>query len=596
MTIALDMYSTSTLYDALKVLQDLEDTYGAVVRIVEFLVKEREEKPNEVLYEALIRANVDPTYGSAEIARSLLKEMTDKGIPTSLRVYHAILEVSQELFACSLSIDARLLTTRSKKVTAVHPDYVLRSEALRDMKNRWYTPTHDGIISIIIGHLRDGQYELALEKLEELNRGHLPKPAWLYHIFVYVFGELGFHDETFQILQHQLRVFGPNQPMAMWLFLLDVYSRDGYYTGLTYIWHRMVVPGLLKPPDGTALNVLNVASRHGDTELVTSVMKMFTDRGKRLDMHHYEALIDAHVLHQDLRKAFNVLCVIGRAGLTPDASSTRSIYRLLKSSEAATDEALGVLRELRALYDDVPIAAFNVVLEATVVAHGGFQRGMDLYRGVRQVCAAGPDLATFHVLLQHCIARKSLRFLLQEMQALDVRPDPLVYDHAIRVFAMQDDYERAFWFLQKMTRAGEEAAAAGAPPISDPSSDWWMSRPTALALIRRCIVDEDARVKPIIRTCRERGMAIDKDVQRIVRRARLEREKRLQQGQPPPQQPQQQQQQEKQVARTDRAAGGGGGGGGKPERVRNNNRPRAATTAVVRPSSSGDGVAGSMAG
>ena len=96
MTLALDLYSTSTLYEALKVLQGLEDTYGAVVRIVEFLVKERGEQPNESLYEALIRVNVDPYYGSAETVRSLLKEMTDNGIPTSLRVYHAILEVSQD--------------------------------------------------------------------------------------------------------------------------------------------------------------------------------------------------------------------------------------------------------------------------------------------------------------------------------------------------------------------------------------------------------------------------------------------------------------------------------------------------------------------
>ena len=419
------------------------------------------------------------------------------------------------------------------------------------MKSRWYNLTSDGNISIIIGLLRDGQYELALEKLEDLNKGHLPKPAWLYHIFVYVFGELGFHNESFQILQHQLRVYGPNQPMAMWQFLLDVYSRDGYYTGLSYIWHRMVVPGLLNPPDGTALNVLNTASRYGDTELVTSVMKMFTDRGKRLEMHHYEALIHAYTLHHDVRKALNVLCVTGRAGLSPDSSSTRSIYRLLKGSAAAKDEALGVLQKLSAQYP-VPIAAFNVVLEATL-AHSGFQAGMDLYRGVRNVCTAGPDLNTYHVLLRECTKRKAMRFLLYEIEALGIRPDPATYDHAVRICTLEPDYERAFWYLKKMTRAGEASAAAaveGGAPGSDPAADhqrrrrWWMSRTTALALIRRCVHAEDPRVVPLVEGCRERDMDVDEDVRRLVRKARLE--KTTKEGLGQQQQPQQMPGQEKQ--------------------------------------------------
>ena len=424
----------------------------------------------------------------------------------------------------------RLLTRSLIKVTAVHPDYVLRSDVLREMKSRWYSTTADGTISVILGLLRDGQYELALEKLEEWNRGHLPKPAWLYHIFVYVFGELGFHNESYQILQHLLRVYGPNQPMAIWQFLLDVYSRDAYYMGISYIWQRMVVPGLLNPPDGTALNVLNVASRHGDAELVTSVMKMFTDRGKRLEMHHYEALIHAHTLHGDVRKAFNVLCVTGRAGLAPDSSSTRSIYRLLRGSSATTNEALGVLQDLSALYP-IPIAAFNVVLEATL-AHGGFRPAMDLYRSVRSICTAGPDVATYHVLLRECTMRKFMRFLLEEMDALGIRLEPATYDHAIRISTLQKDYERAFWYLRKMTRAGEAAAGGTGSGNTDHERRrrWWMSRPTALALIRRCVQNEDPLVVPVVEGCRERGMDVEEDVRRLVRKARQDKEEREARG------------------------------------------------------------------
>ncbi|RYP82887.1 hypothetical protein DL770_005494 [Monosporascus sp. CRB-9-2] len=503
LTERLDRVPTRTIYEALRELQNIEDSYGSVVRLVEYLVKERGEQPNELLYECLIRANVDPKHGSAEVAGSLVKEMIETGIQTSPRIYQALLEV-----------------------TAVHPDYILRSSALRDMKNRWYSPNLDGLTSIVVGLLRDGQYELALEKLEELYKSSVTNPPWLYRIFIYVFGELGFHDESFQILQHQLKVYGPNQPMMTWSFLLDIYSRDAFYPGITYIWERMVTPGLLNPPDGTAVNVLNTASRHGDAALVTSVMRLLTDRGRRLDLHHYEALIDAHTLHREVRKAFTVLCIMRRAGLAPDSSSTRSIYRMLRESPSVTDEALSVLQELRQQYQ-VPIAAFNVVLEATVLHHG-FKRAFDLYRAVRRICADdGPDLRTFHVLLRRCALRKSMNFLLDEMQTFGVSPDREAYDQLIRICALQDDYEPAFKYLERMTRSSSgsvgETAAAGL--------GWWMSRGSALALARRCVHAQDARVRLIMDECRRRGMSIDADVRRLVERAQKGRELQQQQQQ-----------------------------------------------------------------
>ncbi len=394
----------------------------------------------------------------------------------------------------------------------MHPDYALRSSALREMKNRWYSLSREDITSVIVGHLRDGQYELALEKLEQLYQSAMVNPPWLYHIFVYVFGELGFHAESFNILQHQVKIYGPNQPPAMWQFLLDVYSRDAFYTGIRYIWDRVVTPGILNPPDGTITSILNTASKHGDTDLVMGVMRMLTDRGKRLDLHHYEALIHAHSLHQEVRKPINVLCVMSKAGLALDSSSTRSIYQMLRDSPSATDEALAIMEEIRQQYQ-VPIAAFNVVLEATSI-HKGFQKALDLYRGVRHISTGGPDLATYHVLLRHCTMKKSMKFLVDEMETFSIRPDETTYDHLIRISTLQDDYRPAFLYLDKM-RSSE---TAGRP------NNWWMSKSSALALTKRCIEAEDGRVQHIIDICRDRGMSIDAEVRKLLRHARDSKE------------------------------------------------------------------------
>ncbi|KAI1459134.1 hypothetical protein F4805DRAFT_102714 [Annulohypoxylon moriforme] len=489
----LDRIPTSTLYAAIKELANAEDTYLSVVRIVEYLVKERKEKPNALLYESLIRANVDKNRGSADVARQLLEEMERLKIATTPQIYEAILDV-----------------------TAVHPDYILRNKVLFEMKNRWYSSTADGLTSIILGLLRDNQYELALEKLEEMQKNPVTVPVWLYEIFLYTFGELGFHGETLSILKYRLNIANvAKEPLSpnTWHFLLDVFSRDAFYDGIKYVWDHSVSPQYINPPDGVVMNVLNTASNHTDAPLAMSALQMLSNRSRKLELHHYEALIDIHAQQGDLRKAFTVLCIVAKAGLRPDLSSTRSIFRILRKSSAETDNALAIFGDLRLRYK-VPSAAFNVVLEATQVHHV-FKVALDLYRNIRQFCADGPDLETYHVLFNHCTRGRSMNFLVAEMQTFSIEPVEATYDHLIRISSLQDNYEQAFHFLEKM----KASKTAGLP------NDWWISRGSALALIRRCIQAEDIRAQELIERCRERGMSIDTEVQQLLDDIREYRQK-----------------------------------------------------------------------
>ncbi|KAI4867811.1 hypothetical protein F4820DRAFT_456692 [Hypoxylon rubiginosum] len=480
----LDRIPTKTIYAALKQLPRAQGTYHSVVKLVEYLVKERKERPNAILYESLIRANVDKNHGSAEVASQLLKEIEKTGIPVTPQIYQALLEV-----------------------TAIHPDYVLRNTVLYEMKNRWYTPTMDDSVNIIVGLLRDNQYELALEKLEELHRDSIKVPSWLYDIFLYTFGDLGFHEETLSILQHRLTVPSISlEPLSLntWQFLLDAFSRDAFYDGIKYVWNHSVSPGYLNPPDGVVMNVLNTASTHADAALAISAVETLSRRGKKLELHHFEALIDIHTQQNDLVRAFTILCIMEKADLHPDLSSTRSIFRILLHSASETETALKLLHKLRLDYK-VPPAAFNVVLEAIII-HRPFKVALDMYRSVRQICIDGPDIETYHVLLAHCMLRKSMNFLFAEMKTFSIEPTWVTYDHLIRIYTMQDDYRQAFQFLDKM----RFSKAASLP------NDPWPSRDSALALIKRCIEAEDIRVQELIEGCRKRGMSIDAEVQQLL--------------------------------------------------------------------------------
>ncbi|KAI1173882.1 hypothetical protein F4777DRAFT_580533 [Nemania sp. FL0916] len=481
----LDKIPTRSVYAALKELQDTEDKYFPIVRLAEYLVKQREEPPNAALYEALIRANICKHHGSAKAAARLLKEAQSHNISTTPDFYYALLEV-----------------------TAVHPDYVLRAQALHDMKNRWYGLTPSGEVSIILGLLRDSQYELALCKLEALGRIPVNVPPWLFDVFLYIFGDLGFHEETLAILKHRERLVDvlKRAPVSLnvWHFLLDVFSRDAFQAGIKYVWDHSVATGHIHPPDGSVEHVLNAAAAHGDMTLAMSAALELSTRGTKLSMHHYEALIHVHVRHGDLRKALTILCIMAKAGLSPDLASTRPIYHMLHDSPTLTEAALRILHALKAEYT-VPPAAFNVVLECTA-AHGRFTAAFDLYRTIRQVCTHGPDLETFDILFRYCTIRKSMNFLVAEMEAFSLRPNWSILDHLIRISSMQDDYEMAFHYLEMMRTHTPD----GSPEM------WWASKSSILALLRRCVQDRDERFENLLAECRRRRLLNENDFKSLL--------------------------------------------------------------------------------
>lgn len=105
----LDSIPTRTLYAALNELQGADKTYIPLTRLVEYLVKERGERPNATLYESLIRANVDKHYGSAKAAAQLLKEAQSHNIPTTLEMCQSLLDVRHPARVCYLPSAARLI-------------------------------------------------------------------------------------------------------------------------------------------------------------------------------------------------------------------------------------------------------------------------------------------------------------------------------------------------------------------------------------------------------------------------------------------------------------------------------------------------------
>jgi pentatricopeptide repeat protein len=469
------------IYDALRKLRNSKDSFRRVAAFVGHLVRER-EAPSLFLYEILVHVMVD-TRCSARALLKLIAEMEEIGITKSPALYQSALAV-----------------------LAIHPDYILRNGILKAMNVSWATTTQEGEQYVLLGMLRDGQYELAFEKLEQMAEQNAKIAPWVYDIFIFAFCQLRFLDEAIKIVHQKLRDPTADIPMNLWYHLLDVCSSAYHYEGTKYLWRRLVNLKKVNPTDGMVLNVLNIAARYHDTTLATSAVQVLTERGTKLHPHHFEALIECYAGRKEVDKALQVLCVMTKAGMRPTMGSTRPIYQCLKRNPQLLNAAVDTLLYLRREYE-VPIGAVDVLIEATVET-GTLDAALDIYRYIRGLCSEGPGLKTMYLLLKDFTRLDIARFLAEEHPALALKANQSVYEIVIHDCAISGRLDTAFKLVSEI-------------PIGEPGEDgvlsdsWWIDQKTVLALAKQALAVEDSRVWAVIDEAKRRNMPIDAALQEI---------------------------------------------------------------------------------
>jgi hypothetical protein len=377
------------------------------------------------------------------------------------------------------------------------------------MKSLWISLDDSMKQAVALGLLRDGQYELAADKMENMIQDGLDIPPWLWDIFIYKYGQLGFLDEAVALAEKRVGLARDlaKIPLNSWYFLLDECSKGMHYEGTKFIWDRLVEPGVIDPPDGILLNVLNTASRVCDATLATQAIRHLSERGAKLGLHHYEALVDSYALAEDIENALQVLCIMAKARIQPEEASTRTLLLCLKDSANLTTRATELLFRLREEYE-IPIAALNVVLEVCM-EQGNTTGAIDLYRHVRDLCDAGPETRTFELLLSQPVDADLADFIASEMSAFSIKPTPPMFDTLINSYSQTGDLEVAFNYLKQYSSM---LVRTGAIKLTGD----WLSRGTLDALVRRCISAEDPRLWNVVNQARNRGIELEDDVQRIL--------------------------------------------------------------------------------
>jgi hypothetical protein len=368
-----------------------------------------------------------------------------------------------------------------------------------------YLYPHDQYV-IALGLLREGQPELALDKLEEMLRLRLRVPGWVFDIFIFAFVQEGFIDEALRIINHRTLRDDDEVQLEIWHLLLSECSQRYHYEGVKFVWARVVKNELLTPSDNIFSNVLNTAARYHDSELASDVLLRMAQQGRKLDNRHFEAMIDSHANGQNIQNALEAVCVMAKAGVTPGRVATRSIFLAMKRSPALLDAAAAALLDLRRRYD-VPIAAVNVVIEGLLAA-GKTEAAVNIYQRVRQFCPDGPDGNTFEILLDKCKDKQTVCFLSLEMAAFSLKPRLDMYDVLIQAHLDAGTLDQAMRYVHNLVEMGSRRAKGKGLP--------WISKNTAVALVKRCLTEEDERVWEVAEVSRSRGVPVDDVIRKIL--------------------------------------------------------------------------------
>lgn len=371
------------------------------------------------------------------------------------------------------------------------------------MKERWIEITPKGHRYIALGLLRDEQYELALEKLESMFQQGIEVHEWVFDIFIYVFGKLEFLDDALRLVHHRLDC-GFEVSVNVWYFLLDVCSKAQNHQATTYIWNRTVQQGIVNPSDGVALNILNMASVYGDTDLATQVIQYLAERGTKLSRPHYEALADAYSMHGDVGKAIEVYCIMHHADAEVNQSSAGTLCQSLSRDPSRIDQAIEAMEKLKEPYK-IPVGVFNAVLNEMVklqtpTPEEAFLKALALYRRHREFLPTGPNWETYRNLLWKCTKPDIAQFLAGEMIASKVHRNLVISELMLKVNVEHNGP------THRVKAAFYKVAPHFHSDYAPGSRRWQNVMDVSVKLVKRLIAERDPEAWQILRICKRNGL------------------------------------------------------------------------------------------
>ncbi|KAH2771345.1 hypothetical protein KXV92_003196 [Aspergillus fumigatus] len=433
----LEERSTSDLENRLQELATGNPKILSASQILRILIRDRHVRPEVRHYRALILANSDAERGSPEVVRQLLSEMEKNGIPADSGTLHAALQV-----------------------LAVHPDYLLRQEILRTLRDRWLPLSPAGWHYVVAGLLRENQFELALDHIAHMERKEIMVENWLHSLLIYNLCDIGDFDEVLRQIRKRTSQ-GHDMTTELWLYVLDVAVAASHLETTRYVWTQMVQLGYLQPSRVLCSDTLTVAAEKGDTKLASLVIRFLSESDIPLILQDYEKTVEAHVKSGKLSSAFEILCKMHKAGIKLEHSSTRAIFNYMVQTRTSPRQAWAILKKLKSLKYPVPMECAHVVIE--LCDYESFNdpfavdEGISLYQELYTLCPGKADVSIYNTLLGMARRAKNIQagmFAVKEMSSLGVIPNDKTFEHLIMMCLDAGNFESAYRYYQDLVARG----------------------------------------------------------------------------------------------------------------------------------------------
>lgn len=265
---------------------------------------------------------------------------------------------------------------------------------------------------------------------------------------------------------------------------------------MTHCWGTIVNKLDIVPDEGVCLAVLNTAARHGLTDLATDVLRVLKSAGVEWEEYHYASIIEAFCRNSQLKEALVTLNLMRNSNISPNSKTTRPILDAISTSIETLDETWQIIEQIQKEHDPVDTAALNVLIQASVQL-GDLQRAMGSYKSFDEYFVS-PDIETFNILLDGCIAAKHRQLgnvLLDQLKAAELTPNEDTFERMVYLCLTEEKYEDAFFYLEEMKAAGH------VPPLR-----------TYAKIIRKCIGADDPRYKMALEEMAEIGYSPPKSL------------------------------------------------------------------------------------
>lgn len=312
--------------------------------------------------------------------------------------------------------------------------------------------THQTYYHLIKCMCKADQLELALDTMDEMKSKGIQPTLQIFSTLIEACLRLSDSITAYDLLKEvEGAGLGVESQPRIYMDVMRVGANNDDKKIVKYCWDKAVGQHAMRPDEGTCLNVLRVASKIGDTKLATDVIRQLSNSGYPYKEHYFTPLMEAFIVKNDLKKAFNVLDIMRVSGIPPSMRATLPIRKHLDKNVDDIDQAYYLLEEMKKENKTVDISAFNVVVAACADAKD-ITRTVATYREAANL-GVSPNADTYNAVLEACVQTRMKGMgsvVVKEMKKAGINPNLETYSKMVSLACTERNYEDAFTYLEEM--------------------------------------------------------------------------------------------------------------------------------------------------